>query len=81
MTFDSDIVVRQLHYTGMLATVHIRRSGYNYRLLFSDFADHYKHLAPRHMYATFNQRECISEFLISLNLNTDNYQIGKSKVS
>ena len=32
--FDDMIVLRQLRYTGMLATVKIRQSGYNYRLLF-----------------------------------------------
>jgi myosin-9 len=32
--FDDEIVLRQLRYTGMLATVKIRQAGYNYRLLF-----------------------------------------------
>ena len=32
--FDDDNVLRQLRYTGMLATVRIRQSGYNYRLPF-----------------------------------------------
>ena len=32
--FDDEVVQRQLRYTGMLATVKIRQSGYNYRLTF-----------------------------------------------
>ncbi len=32
--FNEEIVLRQLRYTGMLATVKIRQSGYNYRLTF-----------------------------------------------
>ena len=32
--FDNTIVLQQLRYTGMLATVKIRQSGYNYRLTF-----------------------------------------------
>lgn len=32
--FDDVLVLRQLRYTGMLATVKIRQSGYNYRLKF-----------------------------------------------
>ena len=32
--FDDILVLRQLRYTGMLATVRIRQSGYNYRLTF-----------------------------------------------
>ena len=32
--FDNEFVRRQLRYTGMLATVKLRQSGYNYRVLF-----------------------------------------------
>ncbi|WAQ98537.1 MY9AA-like protein [Mya arenaria] len=35
--FDEVLVLRQLRYTGMLATVRIRQSGYNYRLTFEVF--------------------------------------------
>jgi myosin-9 len=32
--FDEELVLRQLRYTGMLATVKIRQAGYNMRLTF-----------------------------------------------
>ena len=32
--FNDELVLQQLRYTGMLATVEIRQSGYNYRLTF-----------------------------------------------
>ncbi|KAH3834610.1 hypothetical protein DPMN_107940 [Dreissena polymorpha] len=32
--FDDVLVLQQLRYTGMLVTVRIRQSGYNYRLTF-----------------------------------------------
>ena len=32
LKFDDSIVLRQLRYTGMLATVRIRQSGYSYRV-------------------------------------------------
>ena len=35
--FDSDLVLNQLRYSGMLETVRIRRAGYPVRRLFSDF--------------------------------------------
>ena len=34
MTFDRDLVVRQLRYTGMLETVRIRTLGYQWRFTF-----------------------------------------------
>ena len=34
LEFDDNVVLRQLRYTGMLATINIRKSGYNYRLKF-----------------------------------------------
>ena len=38
--FDDKLVLRQLQYTGMLATVRLRQSGYNYRVLFEVSAIH-----------------------------------------
>ncbi|KAK2181262.1 hypothetical protein NP493_404g02041 [Ridgeia piscesae] len=76
-TFDRDIVLRQLRYTGMLATVKIRQSGYNYRLTFDEFIQHYKILLPRGL---LSSREDIGRFLHGLDLNQENFQIGKTKV-
>ena len=38
--FDDKLVLRQLQYTGMLATVRLRQFGYNYRVLFEVSAIH-----------------------------------------
>lgn len=40
--FDDVLVTRQLRYTGMLATVRIRQSGYNYRLTFEVSVTQYR---------------------------------------
>ena len=39
--FDEELVRRQLRYTGMLATVKLRQSGYNYRVLFEVGGNNY----------------------------------------
>ncbi|CAH1796283.1 unnamed protein product [Owenia fusiformis] len=75
--FDDETVLRQLRYTGMLATVMIRQSGYNYRLTFEEFIFNYKILLPNGL---LSSREDVTKFLNSLGLNKDNYQIGKTKV-
>ncbi|XP_052795146.1 unconventional myosin-IXAa-like isoform X4 [Mya arenaria] len=75
--FDEVLVLRQLRYTGMLATVRIRQSGYNYRLTFEEFAQLYKIILPKGEQSTMTD---IAEFLHSKEMNMDNYQIGKTKV-
>ncbi|XP_067665743.1 unconventional myosin-IXb-like isoform X7 [Haliotis asinina] len=75
--FDDEIVLRQLRYTGMLATVKIRQSGYNYRLTFEEFIQLYKILLPKGL---LSSQEDVKIFLESMDLNRDNYQIGKTKV-
>ncbi|KAI5722551.1 hypothetical protein M8J76_010115 [Diaphorina citri] len=64
--FDIDTVQRQLRYTGMLETVRIRQAGYNVRLSYDEFIQ-------------FSPSD-VREFLLTLNLNRDNYQIGTSKI-
>ncbi|GAB1606082.1 unconventional myosin-IXAa-like [Argonauta hians] len=75
--FDDDLVLRQLHYTGMLATVKIRQSGYNYRLTFDEFIHQYKIILPNGL---LSSKEDVKKFLESMDLNQDNYQIGITKV-
>ncbi|KAJ8304274.1 hypothetical protein KUTeg_017857 [Tegillarca granosa] len=75
--FDDVLVLRQLRYTGMLATVKIRQSGYNYRLKFEEFIQLYKILLPK---ALLSSKDDVKEFLQNMDLNVDNYQIGTTKV-
>lgn len=44
--FEEDLVLSQLAYTGMLATLNIRRQGYPLRLDKDDFIDKYSYLLP-----------------------------------
>ncbi|GAB6028580.1 Unconventional myosin-IXAa, variant 2 [Chamberlinius hualienensis] len=75
--FDEEIVLRQLRYTGMLETVRIRQSGYNVRLSFDEFIQVYRILLPKGLLSSQND---VRNFLYSMNLNRDNYQVGKTKI-
>ena len=75
--FDDVLVLLQLRYTGMLETVRIRQSGYSVRLSFEEFIQHYRILLPK---ALLSSQSDVKQFLSLMNLNRDNYQIGKSKI-
>ncbi|XP_046401209.1 unconventional myosin-IXa-like isoform X3 [Ischnura elegans] len=75
--FDEDTVQRQLRYTGMLETVRIRQAGYNVRLTYEEFIQLYRILLPKGLLSS----QCdVRNFLLTLNLNRDNYQLGESKI-
>ena len=75
--FDDMLVLLQLRYTGMLETVRIRQSGYSVRLTFEEFIQHYRTLLPKGL---LSSQSDVKNFLCLMNLNKDNYQIGKSKI-
>uniref|UniRef100_T1JDE0 Unconventional myosin-IXb n=1 Tax=Strigamia maritima TaxID=126957 RepID=T1JDE0_STRMM len=75
--FDEEIILRQLRYTGMLETVRIRQSGYNVRLIFEEFIQHYRILLHKGL---LSSQADVREFLLNMNLDRENYQIGNTKV-
>ncbi|KAK9879186.1 hypothetical protein WA026_004034 [Henosepilachna vigintioctopunctata] len=75
--FDHETVQRQLRYTGMLETVRIRQAGFNVRLTYDEFIQLYRILLPKGLLSSQND---VRDFLATLNLNRDNYQLGISKV-
>ncbi|XP_061457364.1 unconventional myosin-IXb isoform X3 [Rhineura floridana] len=77
LLFDEWLVLQQLRYTGMLETVRIRQSGYSAKFNFQDFVDQFQVLLPKNAEAS---REEILALLTKLRLDTNNYQIGKTKV-
>uniref|UniRef100_A0A2K5XPJ5 Unconventional myosin-IXa n=1 Tax=Mandrillus leucophaeus TaxID=9568 RepID=A0A2K5XPJ5_MANLE len=77
LRFNDALVLRQLRYTGMLETVRIRQSGYSSKYSFQDFVSHFHVLLPRNIIPSkFN----IQDFFRKINLNPDNYQVGKTMV-
>lgn len=75
--FDDDTVQRQLRYTGMLETVRIRQAGFNVRLTYDEFIQLYRILLPKGL---LSSQSDVRDFLATLNLDRDNYQLGSSKV-
>ncbi|XP_075860636.1 unconventional myosin-IXa isoform X4 [Microcebus murinus] len=77
LRFSDALVLRQLRYTGMLETVRIRQSGYSSKYSFQDFVSHFHVLLPQNIIPSkFN----IQDFFRKINLNPDNYQVGKTMV-
>lgn len=77
LRFNDALVLRQLRYTGMLETVRIRQSGYSSKYSFQDFVSHFHVLLPRNIIPSkFN----IQDFFRRININSDNYQVGKNMV-
>lgn len=75
--FDEETVQRQLRYTGMLETVRIRQAGFNVRLTYEEFIQLYRMLLPKGL---LSSQSDVRDFLLTLNLNKDNYQLGATKV-
>lgn len=61
----------------MLETVRIRQAGYNVRLTYEEFAQLYRILLSKGSSST---KANVQHFLMTLNLNRDNYQLGSTKV-
>ncbi|KAK7496039.1 hypothetical protein BaRGS_00012740 [Batillaria attramentaria] len=74
--FDDEIVLRQLRYTGMLATVKIRQSGYNYRLLFEEFIQLYQILLPRGL---LSSKIDVADFLKTCTSTRTTFRLGRAR--
>ncbi|OCT60969.1 unconventional myosin-X isoform X2 [Xenopus laevis] len=78
-TFNPDVVLNQLRYSGMLETVKIRRAGFPVRRLYQDFVSRYKMLL-KNLKATDEVREKCAAFLQSYEGTKREWQLGKTKV-
>lgn len=57
----------------MLETVRIRQAGFNVRLTYDEFIQLYRILLPKGL---LSSQIDVRDFLATLNLNRDNYQLG-----
>lgn len=67
-------IMLQLRYTGMLETVRIRRAGYNVRLTYEEFIQLYRILLPKGLVSS---QKDVRDFMNTMNLNKQHYQLGK----
>ena len=80
MTFDRQLVVRQLRYSGMMETIRIRRAGYPIRHAFNDFVDRYRFLIDGVKPSHKEDCRAASARICQAVLGTADYQLGRSKV-
>ncbi len=80
MTFDRQLVVRQLRYSGMMETIRIRRAGYPIRHSYSDFVDRYRFLIDGVQPSHKEDCRAASGRICQAVLGTADYQLGKTKV-
>ncbi|XP_077447744.1 unconventional myosin-VIIa-like isoform X2 [Stigmatopora argus] len=82
MSFDRELCVRQLRYSGMMETIRIRRAGYPIRYSFAEFVDRYRVLVPGVKPAHLQEDlrgTCRQIALARLGRHGD-WQIGKTKI-
>ncbi|XP_071961883.1 myosin-IIIb-like isoform X2 [Antedon mediterranea] len=77
-TFEPQLVVRQLRYTGVLETTRIRREGYPTRLIFAEFLRRYKFIAYNASKDIKITSSACRKLLEVAGL--EGYEIGKTKV-
>ncbi|XP_059393145.1 unconventional myosin-IXAa isoform X9 [Carassius carassius] len=78
LRFNDALVLRQLRYTGMLETVHIRQSGYSIKYTFQDFVRHFHVLLPEGSNQT--SQEAIRRYLHQVDLTPEGFQVGRTMV-
>ncbi|XP_077187650.1 unconventional myosin-If isoform X2 [Paroedura picta] len=74
-------VKHQVEYLGLKENIRVRRAGFAYRRLFQKFLQRYAILTPE----TWprwrgDERQGVQHLLRSVNMDTDQYQMGRSKV-
>ncbi|XP_056276289.1 unconventional myosin-IXb isoform X2 [Pseudoliparis swirei] len=77
MLFDDELVLQQIKYHGIKQMVHIQKSGYSAKYTFKEFVEKFRMLLPKGATGT---SEHITDLFDKMELDKNNYQIGKTKV-
>ncbi|XP_044291458.1 unconventional myosin-VIIb [Varanus komodoensis] len=82
MHFDRDLCIQQLRYSGMMETIHIRKSGYPIRYTFADFFKRYKVLQPvsAQEQLKMDARQCCIYICENLIGKDNEWKIGRTKI-
>uniref|UniRef100_A0A8C9T0K9 Osteoclast-stimulating factor 1 n=1 Tax=Scleropages formosus TaxID=113540 RepID=A0A8C9T0K9_SCLFO len=74
-------VRHQVEYLGLRENIRVRRAGFAYRRVFNKFLQRYAILtAETWPYWRGEERQGVQHLLCSVNMDTDQYQMGRSKV-
>ncbi|XP_033838179.1 unconventional myosin-IXb isoform X2 [Periophthalmus magnuspinnatus] len=77
MHFDSELIKRQVHNTGLVQMVLMQKAGYTAKYTFKDFVEKFRMLLPKGATPTPKH---ISQLLEKMKLNKSTYQLGKTKL-
>ncbi|XP_044203400.1 unconventional myosin-XV [Thunnus albacares] len=78
--FDMELVTTQLHYSGIMETIHIRREGYPIRLHFHSFLSRYKSLLCLRDLPPADGENCVIMLHKLGPVKRGSYQLGVSKI-
>nr|XP_020478442.1 LOW QUALITY PROTEIN: unconventional myosin-XV-like [Monopterus albus] len=78
--FDMELVNLQLHYSGIMETIYIRKDGYPIRLHFHSFLSRYKSLLCLKDLPPADGENCINMLHKLGPVNPGSYQLGVSKI-
>lgn len=79
MSFDSNVVLDQLRYTGMLETIRIRKEGFSVRITFDVFVQRYHALlidGPK----SKTQKELCKIIMNKVKVSPNSWQLGHQKI-
>lgn len=82
LLFDRELCIQQLRYSGMMETVHIRKSGFPIRYTFDEFSQRFRVLLPSPERMQFqNKPRQMTLHIADLCLGTDkDWKVGKTKI-
>jgi myosin-3 len=78
LTWEPELVTRQLRYAGVLETIKIRKLGYSFRMEFGMFVRKYKNISYHYHEQAAEDKPTCDQILKGIKL--ENYQVGKTKV-
>ncbi|KAK2817299.1 hypothetical protein Q5P01_025490 [Channa striata] len=78
--FDMDLVNTQLHYSGIMETIHIRKTGFPIRLHFHSFLTRYKSLLCLENTPPADGENCVTMLHKLGPVTSGSYQLGVSKI-
>ncbi|KAA8595238.1 hypothetical protein FQN60_012373 [Etheostoma spectabile] len=78
--FDMELVNTQLHYSGIMETIHIRKEGYPIRLHFHSFLKRYKALLCLKDPPPADGENCVNMLHKLALVKSGSYQLGVSKI-